>query len=118
MAQRRKTYLDRLGIPQEMQDEGNRLYRERGGTHFMDARDLLVNSVMVKSVIFCTIASIAASIAQALGYLSTDQNPVILLLFGLPAFYIITFVVFIWSFFIVAAEHLAALRAEYRRNKH
>lgn len=118
MEKRRKTYLDRLGIPQEMQDEGNRIYRKRGGPHFMDARDLLVNSVMVKSVLFCTLVSAAAAIAQKLGYLSTDHDLFFALILGLPMFYAITLVWFIWSFFIVAAEHLAALRAEYRRNKH
>jgi len=118
VTQRRKTYLDRLGVSQEMQDEGNRTYRERGGPHLMDARDLLVNSVMVKSVLFCTLVSVAAVIAQKLGYLSTDHDIFFALIFGLPMFYAITLVVFMCSFLIVSAEHRAAVKAEYRRNKH
>ena len=118
MTQRRKTYLDRLGVSQEMQDEGNRIYRERGGPHLMDARDLLVNSVMVKSVIFCTLVSVAAVIAQKLGYLSTDHDIFFALIFGLPMFYAITFVWFMWFALFAGIGHIAAMSAEIRRNKH
>jgi hypothetical protein len=115
MAQRRKTYLDLLGVSLEMQEEGSRIFRERGGPHLMDARDLLVNSVMVKSVLFCTLVSVAAVFAQRLGYLSTDHDILFALIFGLPMFYAITLVGFIWFALFAGIGHIAAMSAELRR---
>jgi len=89
MEKRRKTYMDRMGVAPEIQEELLSFINLAGGKSLAYSKEIVTNPHMFQASIFFFVVPLVGSIAHNLGYISELHANELTMLIGLPLFYLI-----------------------------